>query len=388
MISFGLKTRNQHPIGLDIGHNSIKMIQLSASSDKISVASANEIRIDPNIKNEAEKRNFIISSIKQMLEEGDFRGRNVVSCLSNDELKIINMRLSESESNVNEEVLAKEASQRFGLSSDNYMTRYIPVGSVKHGDELKNEFIMFVASNDSVKKHIELLEEAHLTPVAIDTIPAALLRSSEKMLRRQDDKDYSAVFVDIGSRFTTVVFERDGEISFLKQIEVGGDRFSQEVASRLNIGISEARVLREMLRSAPEMNRVAVKSAAGNATESSFVAERTVIGNKHKLDASTRQMMIDAIGFVAQQLAREISLCFRYYTVTFRGKRIERAVFAGGEAYEDILLNFLRRQLTVDIEVAQPLRGFDITNANFSSDKRGLLCEWTIAVGLALKGLN
>ena len=98
--------------------------------------------------------------------------------------------------------------------------------------------------------------------------------------------------------------------------------------------------------------------------------------------------MVDAIGAVAEQLAKEISLCFRYYTVTFRGKRVEQAVFTGGEAYESILLNVLKRQLTVEIEVAQPLKGFDMTNINFDSDRRGWLCEWAVAVGLGLKGLD
>ncbi len=98
--------------------------------------------------------------------------------------------------------------------------------------------------------------------------------------------------------------------------------------------------------------------------------------------------MVDAITAVAEQLAREISLCFRYYTVTFRGKRVERAVFSGGEAYEKILLNVLERQLDVGIEVAQPLKGFDMMNFSFDSDGRGLLCEWAVAVGLGLKGWN
>jgi Tfp pilus assembly PilM family ATPase len=67
---------------------------------------------------------------------------------------------------------------------------------------------------------------------------------------------------------------------------------------------------------------------------------------------------------------------------------VERAVFSGGGAYEKILLNVLKRQLEVEIEMAQPLKGFDMTNLNFNSDRRGLLCEWAVAVGLGLKGWN
>ena len=89
-----------------------------------------------------------------------------------------------------------------------------------------------------------------------------------------------------------------------------------------------------------------------------------------------------------EQLAREISLCFRYYSVTFRGSRPGKAIFTGGEAYEATLLNALRRQLAVDIEIAQPLRGFDISNIDFGNDRRSVLCEWAVAVGLSLKGVN
>jgi Tfp pilus assembly PilM family ATPase len=102
--------------------------------------------------------------------------------------------------------------------------------------------------------------------------------------------------------------------------------------------------------------------------------------------------MIDAISSVAGDLAKEISLCLRYYTVTFRGKRVQRATFAGGGSHEDILLGVLRHQLAVEIEVAQPLKGLDLSiegaSVHFEGDRRGPLCEWAVAVGLSLKGWN
>jgi Tfp pilus assembly PilM family ATPase len=67
---------------------------------------------------------------------------------------------------------------------------------------------------------------------------------------------------------------------------------------------------------------------------------------------------------------------------------VERAILTGGEAYENTLLNVLKRQLAVEIKVAQPLKGIDIKNVDFDSDRRGLLCEWAVAVGLSLKGWN
>ncbi len=402
MINWKLKTRTLLPIGLDIGHNSVKMIQLVRNGGQISVLAADKVRIDPGIDGDGEeRRSFVISAIKQMLAKGSFRGRNVVSCLPNDRLKITSLRLAEAESEKIEQALKKEVSQRFGLDPDKDAINYVLAGNVRQGDEIKNELILFAADNEAIKSHIRMLEEARLRPVGIDTIPCALFRSFERSLRRQEDRKQTVVFVDVGSQFTTVVFGRGGEISFVKQIPIGGEKFNREIAARLGISVSEAETLRGKLRMerSASAERGLWVPASGATEQGSSVPIPASAGtslplqkqgqggqNGGVLDASTRQVMVDAVGVVAEELAREISLCFRYYTVTFRGRRVERAVFAGGEAYENILLNVLRRQLTVEIEVAQPLKGFDMMNINFDSDRRGLLCEWAVAVGLSLKG--
>ena len=380
MLAWSLKFRSHQPIGLDIGHNSIKMIQLDIDDEQISVIAADEIRIDASINSEEQsRRSFIVSAIKRMLSSGSFQGRNVVSCLPSDRLKITSLRLAEAERYDIEQALRREVAHRFELDPDKDSMDYMLAGSVRQGDEVKKELILFATDNETIKNHIAMLEEADLQPVAIDTIPCALFRSFERSLRRQEDRDRTAVFVDVGSRFTTVVFGRGGEISFIKQIQIGGEKFTHEIAAKLGINIGEAEMLQEALRVDP-----------GLFSPKSDMSEKILAENPHNIDMSTRQVMVDAVSTIAEDLVREISLCLRYYTVTFRGKRVERAVFAGDGAYEDILLNVLKRRLAIEIELAQPLRGFDLTsgriNINFNSDKRGLFCEWAIAVGLGLKG--
>lgn len=382
MISWGLKTRGLQPIGLDIGHNSIKMIQLLINGEQISVIAAEKARIDPGINGDGQaRRSFVISAIKRMLTEGNFHGRDVISCLPNDGLKVTSLRLAEAQNDEIEQVLRKEIAQRFGLDADKDAMKYVVAGNVHQGDEIKNELILFAADNETIKSHIEMLEEAGLRPVSIDTIPCALFRSFERSLRRQEDRERTVVFVDIGNQFTTVVFGRGGEISFVKQIPIGGEKFNWEIAAKLGIDISETEMLREALQTEKSLS-----------TPKPGSTEQTPADDGQKLDASTRQAIVDAVSAVAEELTREISLCLRYYTVTFRGKRVERVVFTGGGAYEYILLDVLRRQLAVEIEVAQPLKGFDMSserkNLNFDSDRRGLLCEWAVAVGLSLKGWN
>jgi len=382
MISWNLGTRSVLPIGLDIGHSSIKMIQLALSSGHMSVVAADKIRLDPGINGDPQARkDAVVSAIRQMLAKQYFRGRGVVSSLPNDKLRITSLRLSQPEFENVGRALRKEAVQRFGLDPEKDSINYMVAGSVRQGEETRNELILFAASDESIREHISLVEEAGLRPVAIDAIPCALFRGFERRQRRQEDRERTVVFVDVGSRFTTVVFGRGGDIIFIKQIPIGGERFTREVAQKLGLSLPEAQRLREKLW----LERASNGPKAGRAVQEDC-------GDEGKIDSATREAVVDAISSAVTELAREISLCLRYFTVTFRGRRVERAVFSGGEAYESILLSVLKNQLTVEISVAEPLKGFDLSSSRGSmsldNDRRGLLCEWAVAVGLGLKAAN
>ena len=58
MVSWGLKIRGQQPIGLDIGHNSIRMIQLLIDDEQISVIAADETHIDAGVSQAFFKREY------------------------------------------------------------------------------------------------------------------------------------------------------------------------------------------------------------------------------------------------------------------------------------------------------------------------------------------
>ena len=330
------------PIGLDIGRNSIKMIQLEIDNDRFRVVAADKAILNYS-DNTAQQRSAITSALKEILEKNKFKGNSVVSCLSNEELKIKSLRIDIEEQENIEEILRTDVAQRFGLNPEEDEIEYMVAGNVQQGDELKSELLVFAVDKQAIRSHIELLEEIGLDPVSIDTVPCALFRSFERILRRQEDKDVVNVFVDLGSHFTTVVVGRGSDISFVKQIPLGGEKFNAEIGSKLGLEVSQACTLRRRLN-----------------TGSDIVT----------IDEVTKQAILDAMQGTIEQLAKEISLCFRYYSVTFRGSRPGRVYFSGGEAYEKTLVDALRSQLAVDIEIAQPLKGFDLSNINFNDAPR------------------
>jgi type IV pilus assembly protein PilM len=348
-----------HPIGLDIGHSSIKMIQLCQDDQSVRVIAASDVVIDPAVgEDPAARRAFVVQSLRQIHSQGGFSGKQVISCMPSDIIRIKSLRLDTADPGEIEQFMRGEVAVRLGLNPDTDELRYMTAGSVFQGEQIKNEVIFFGIERAAIADHLEMLEEARLDPISIDTVPSALFRSFQRSLRRREDKDMASVLVDLGSHFTTVIIGKGQQVIFIKQIPIAGQHLTRQVADKLGIQLAEAASLRRKLR----------EPQSGG------------------LDEETTRSINDAMSPMMESLAREISLCFKYYAVTFRGQTPSEAVFAGGEAYESILMDALSRYLGVKIRIAEPLRGFDLTRANFNRRRNPQMCEWAVAVGLGLKG--
>ena len=375
MISWDFINKSRKPIGLDIGHHSIRMVQFAADKSVLQIVAADKVYIDPEVNGDEEKKNkSIVSAIRKMLDRGNFYGRDVISALPNDKLMITNLRLSDEHHSQAPQFLREEAEKRFEFNFEDDVVNYMSAGTVQSADKIKNEWILFMAKDDIVRNHIRVLEDAQLRPVSIDAIPCALFRSHRRSLRRQQDKEQNEFFIDIGSNSTSVVFGRGGKICFIKQIPIGGNKFNQRVAEKLSVNTKEVERLRKTLR---EEKLVDFKPDKGLSEPDSKL--------RCSIDASTRQVIVDSISAASEELVKEIALCLRYYIVTFRGERVESVVLSGGEAFDNILHNALKRQLQIEVNIAQPFKGFNLKNVVFDDDEHDLLCDWAVAVGLAIK---
>lgn len=360
MFEFLTKSKTQ-PIGLDVGHSVIKMIQLGRNDQTIFVEAAEEETLDRTLEPGSQAwREQVIDLLKTLYNRGGFKGQEVVSCLPGDVVKIKSLRLDSGRADEIEDVINTEVAKRFDMNPERDEIRYMIAGDAYQGSEIKNEVIFFGIEQAQLNCHIELIEQAGLIPISLDTVPSALFRCFQTTLRRREDQELVSVFVDLGSQFTTVIIGRGQEIAFVKQIPIAGDHLNQQVAKQLGVPLEEAAELRSRLRHA----------------------------DSDHVEIDMKRAVIDAMSGSIESLAHEISLCFRYYAVTFRGQRPTRAAFAGGEAYESALIEALQKRLGVEICVAEPLRGFDLTRVAFNRRPNPLMCEWAIAVGLALKGVE
>lgn len=364
MLGAGFKTGKYGPIGLDIGHCGVKLVQFERKGGVIRVLSASKVAIGQLSDNPEENRKKYIDAIRKGISKGHFRGREVLSTLPNNQLKITNIRLNSLEKNDERDMLVSESEKRFGTNISSESFGYVRAGAVNKGEEMVNEYIIFASSDEVIKEHIAMIEHSGLTLCGIEPIPCALFRSFLRLKRRGDDKEQTSLTIDIGEFYTTVIFGNNSEINFVKQIPIGVVNIDKEVAERLDISIGEAGIIRK------------------------GITKHNKLAESCDIDVSANKIVADAARLVAEKIAREISLCIRYYTVTFRGRRADVAFVSGDGAYEDIIVNVLQRNLSVGVEKVHPFSGMDFSDSYFDGDKRGLNCEWSVAAGLGLKGFD
>lgn len=352
------KSTTVFPIGLDIGHRSVRLVQLRQSGGGLVAQEVKQAQLPLDVEHDsAAWRAAVCQAIAQTVAKSRFVGRSVVSCLAGDEIKIRSMRVEPAELEDMDAYIRQHVAPKMTLDPLHDEIRYWTAGEVFTGQQTKKEMIFFGVSQQTLQSHIQLIEQAGLEPAAIDTVPAALARCFQHSQRRREDQNQVNVFIDIGELFTTVLIARGAQAAFIKQIGLAGRRLTEQVAQRLGISLHEAARL-----------RLRLTDPRGDA-----------------LDPQTRQAAKDALCPLVEQLTQEVALCLKYYSIAFRGQRPTQAIFAGGQAYEPLLLDALRGQLGIEIRLSEPFIGIDTAGAQFDPAAPPQRSEWTIAVGLALK---
>jgi type IV pilus assembly protein PilM len=338
------------------------MLQLSGSRRDLRAAGAGRFAIPREVQGDASRRReCVVAGVRRLLKERRYRGRDVVMALAPNQMAVRNLRMPEMEREDLPGAVDWEAQNKFPFDTSTAVIQYLPAGRVHQGDEVFEEIIVFAAPRAEVDAAIELAGEVGLTLVSLDAVPCTIFRGFERFLQRREDETTTSIVADVGAQ-TTVAISRGRDIVFVKTIPIGGNLFNRAVAESLDLEPTEAEALRR---------RLGAREAAGE-TDSRDRAVRAVA---------------DAVRPHLEDLANEIGLCLRYYSVTFRGERPERLQVTGGESHHPRITEGLGERLGMPAEAADPFRGVRTDHLGTVLDRRGLRGEWATAFGLSLKGL-
>ncbi|MCX5672465.1 MAG: pilus assembly protein PilM [Planctomycetota bacterium] len=353
----------QLPIGLDIGTTTVRMLQLGGSERDLRALEAAKFVVPLEIKGEPQRRReFIVAEVRRLMKEGRFRGREAVMALPSKDVAVRNVRMPKMPDEELATAVIWEAQNKFPFDTATAVIQYLRAGEVRQGDQLFDEIILLAVPRVEVDAQIQMATEAGVDLVSLDAGPAAMFRGFERYLGRREDEGVVNVYADIGAQ-TTVVIARGRDLVFVKTIPIGGSVFNRAVAECLELAPAEAEALRRRLSRRPS-----------GETADAEGADRVA------------RAVSDALRPHLEDLADEIGLCLRYYSVTFRGPRLESLTFVGGEAHDPSVSTALAARLGLEARMGDPLRGVRTDSLDRVLDRRGVRAEWATAFGLSLKG--
>src|SRR5262249_3842284 len=161
-----------------------------------------------------------------------FRGRSVVSSLGPGEFELKNVRLPTMPPEELGAAVEFEARERFGMTPEQAEFRHLVAGQVRHGNEVREEVIVFAARREVIQERIAVFAEVGLDPIALDIGPSAMARCFVRFLRRAEDAAAVHVFLDVGWRGTSLCVTRGAEVCFVKLFDIGGSAFTNALAAR------------------------------------------------------------------------------------------------------------------------------------------------------------
>jgi type IV pilus assembly protein PilM len=354
---FRINRSQIQPIGVDIGHDSVKLLQLVVTGRSLTVHAAARRMLDVSRQPAGELVSAqAIEAVRELLRGGNFYGRNAVAALPRQVVMVKNLRLPQLPASELPAVVQFEARNILAFDGDEMHIEFIPAGEVRQGGDVRQEVIVLAARRTDIDCFVEAVHRTGLVLESLDIEPCALYRGIDRFVRRREDEQEVHVMIDLGMQRSQVLIGKGRDISFFKSVDIGGAAFNEAVSKKLGITVEEARTLRRRISASDEG------------------AQRDPV----------RQAVLDATRSIMEDLAKEVSLCMRYYSVTFRGQRPARVRLFGGEAVDPQLLAILNFVLGVPVETGRPLFSVNCDGMK-DLERHGAASEWATALGLGLK---
>ncbi len=400
-----------NPIGVDFGSDCLRMAQVQHAKGDFKLIAAASADVPSHVRHDpAARLNFFVDSVRDLLSQGKFRGRETVLGLPAAMMFIQHLRMPKLEPDAMKKALPWELRGKLPIDPTNAQLRHVIAGDVYEGQEAKSEVIVMAAAKEMVHQYLAAAARAKLDVVGMNVEPKALVDCFSQIYRRKNDVAAISCFVDIGCVATRAIIACESDILFARVIPVGGDHFSRAVAAALKIKLEDAKILRVQI--AQQQSAAAdeakdkpapppIEAEPEESVDNSFALLNAGIEMDRRRDlikdvkvktpegevADNARAVYDACQEPIRRIVEELELCRRYYDTTFPSNPVARLIFVGGEAKQKMLCQQIAQQMGLAAQVGDPMVRVG-KNSEVSSES-GLDCKqpqpgWSVAIGLSM----
>ncbi len=364
-MKFSMFSAHAPPIAIDFGSSSIKMIQIDPGPPATLVAAVG-LRVPDEVRGDKDRLNaFMATQVPRMVRKGKFRGKRAVCSVPAAETFVQHMQIAAIVGPDRDELVKVQLQSQTGWPPYGMVIRTYEVAPIQREGENLVEIICVAISRDTVMRYVELLRRCRLEVVGVHSEVIAMVNAFG-FGTTPPGENVTTLYVDLGAVSTKVAIAHGNKVAFARHIPLGGQHLDQKLAESLGCDIATARAQRLS-------EQALTATGPGKAT----AGAATAVSGGNGEDAG--------LGEVIDSIADELSMGIRYHQSLFRGRKIDKVVFVGGESRNIGLCQGIARVLRLPAQLGDPL---STISTKRSARTHGLTLGrpqpgWAVACGLA-----
>jgi type IV pilus assembly protein PilM len=302
-------------IGLDIGSDSIRAAETRHDKGGVTITRFGRVPLPRGVVRGGviNDEKAVTGALRQLWTTGRFRGRKVVLGVTNRQVVVREMSVTNLPPRELKQSLPFQVRHVLPLPVENALLDFYPLEDAGSSKTVRG--LLIAAPKEPVLTAVQATEHAGLHVARVDLASFALLRATARL-----DEGVEAI-VDIGAHTTTVVIHRDGEPLIVRTVPRGGAEITDTIAQRLDLSFEAADELKR---------RVGLRDGEEPGAQ-------------------------DVIAGAVRPLINEIRSSFAYLTAGDQPARVERLGLTGGGCALPGLADVLSADLGVGVVIADPL---------------------------------
>ena len=213
--------------GLDIGDRSIKLVQLKQEHDQLVLWQLGEtISPQPGMRGKTAKEwSEVAVAVRNLVRELKLKTKNVVVALPESEVISRLIRFPSMKEREVKSALEFEAETFIPHPLDKIQMDYEIVARDQNG-----QMLVFVVAvlKETINKYLQMIKEAGLTPLALETPAVALVRIFAQLAK-------PTLIIDLEGQFTNLIVGKQGNVYLTRTIPIGTESFARAISSSLGL---------------------------------------------------------------------------------------------------------------------------------------------------------
>lgn len=360
-------------VGLDIGSNQIKAVQLERGRNSWSLVNAGIIQTPQDAVQDGVILDIasVTEAVRHLFRETRMNPTtDTVAAVSGSHVLVRSIKVPEMNAATLKRSIRFEAAKHVdqgtaGVSIENSAVEYEVLG--RGGTPPQLDVLLVVAPQPMVNGRLSVIEGAGLEPVAVDVEAFALLRAMDAA-RLMPPPGQAVVVMNMGATYTDLNIVVGSEVAVTRSIPIGGNALTSSVASVMNVPVEEA-----------EQHKRQIDIAPGSKAESLDYGMAAV-------PDPARQVTLPFVDELIRELRRSVLYFQSQAAEAGVAVVVEQLVLAGGGTQLSGLPEYLQERLGMDVTLLNPLAVQGGRAAAGQWQSHG--AELAVAVGLALKEYN